>query len=187
MKVINLNLHFCRLYFQLFLYFWIENKTNLWFYLWLAANSTCGLKWWISRFTLNSLKKQKRKVKKSSSVLMWTVLNVIYLASNCVIVNWFTEQDVFCLEEVFASAKSLSLKKPGCFGWGNAPSPQSIRTTDDMLGLSFVLHCTHKRPTWIERSTSDKLYDSATDSGISSKCLPSWNSLHAWEWKSSYW
>jgi hypothetical protein len=55
-----------------------------------------------------------------------------------------------------------------------------------MLGLSFGWHCTHNRPTWIERSASDKLHDSAIGSVISSEDLPSVYSLHAWWLKSCY-
>jgi len=133
----------------------------------------------------------KEKKRQERNYFIWTVQSQVwwtkklsvqkvnYLASSCVMVISLAEI-LLWIDEELALPLSLVVKKPGSFGWGNSLSLPNIITTDDMLGLSLGLRCTHNRPICIERSASYKLHDSTIDSAMSSEDLPSVNSLHAW-------
>lgn len=70
---------------------------------------------------------------------------MFYLASNSVTLISFIECDSRLVDEESASTGFLSVKKPGCLGAGNEPSPPNISTTDAMFGLSSGCCCTHNR------------------------------------------
>ncbi|KAK4367537.1 hypothetical protein RND71_011329 [Anisodus tanguticus] len=71
--------------------------------------------------------------------------------------NSFPECLPSLLDELSASADwLLPVKKPGSLGEDNGASLDNISTTDDMLGLSSGLCCTHNRPTWTDLCTSDR-------------------------------
>lgn len=98
----------------------------------------------------------------------------------------FFDDESFLLAEDSASTTFLSVKKPGCFGCGNIVSLPNMRTTVDMDGLSSGRCCTHKRATWMHRSTSERAQDSPRISSISSSGLSSNHNLQAWNTWTTY-
>lgn len=96
-------------------------------------------------------------------------------------ISLFEENLCLLVEDSKDSGRFLSVKKPGCFGWGNDLSPPSIRTTDAIIGLSSGACCTHSRPTWMHLNISGDGQASSKDSSISSNGLPSIHSFHAWK------
>ena len=106
-------------------------------------------------------------------------MNDFYLGPKYERVKRLAEWDSPLLQIESAFRNFLSMKNPGCFGWGSDMSLHNIGTTVDMLGRSSGLCCTHNRLIWIDQTTSEKLNDSTSDMSISSKDLPSWWWLHA--------
>lgn len=98
-----------------------------------------------------------------------------YLASSVVTVTWFTVHDSSCLlEDESVSAGFLPRQNPGVLGCCIvAVSLLSIKTTEDMLGLSSACSCTHSRPTCIHLNASEAEYESPTDESTSSNPFPS--------------
>lgn len=103
-----------------------------------------------------------------------------YLPSSIVTVTWFTVQDESCLlEEESFSAGFLPRQNPGFLGCGIvAFSLLSIKTTEDIVGLSSARSCTHNSPTCMHLRTSDGEYELPMDESISSNAFPSFHSFH---------
>lgn len=103
-----------------------------------------------------------------------------------VILNAFSEWHFSWLDNA-PTVKPLSVKKPGCLGWGNAtPSLANRKTTDDISGLSSGNFWTHNKPTWIHLRTWDSTKESSKHVSISSRALPSFHSNHAWKYCSNH-
>lgn len=90
----------------------------------------------------------------------------------------FSELAVFEYAKVPVFGIFLPAKKPGCLGWGRATSLVSIITAEDMVGLSSGCSWTHKRPTWIDRATSDNLHEFLRQESTNSNHLSSLCSIH---------
>lgn len=110
-----------------------------------------------------------------------TVLMCDYLASSAVTVTWFTVHDSSCLlEDESVSTGFLPRQNPGFLGCCRvALSLLSIKTTDDMLGLSSACSWTHSRPTCMHLNASEAEYESPTTGSTSSNPFPSFHSFHA--------
>ncbi|KAK4347060.1 hypothetical protein RND71_033399 [Anisodus tanguticus] len=48
-----------------------------------------------------------------------------------------------------------------------------MKTTSDIVGLSFANDCTHKRPMWLYLKTSRALYESPNNGSTTSKAFSS--------------
>ena len=120
----------------------------------------------------------------SINTLKHVYRQMLYRASSNVIVSPFVEDPSCLTGEESISDRYLPVWKPGSLGSGSAVSLLNIKTTVDMVGLYSGHCCTHNRPTWIDRNTSFGLHDSFTELSISSNCLSSLYSLHAWEFRS---
>lgn len=99
-------------------------------------------------------------------------------------VTWFTEQDSSCLlDEESVSIGLLPRQNPGFFGCAIvAVSLLNIKTTEDIVGLSSALSCTHNNPTCMHLRTSDDKYElSIMDESISSKAFPSFHSFQLYK------
>lgn len=108
-------------------------------------------------------------------------LYFVYLASRIVSESWLSVTHLSSVDSFDWLVESLSMKKPGCFGWGNStPSLLNQKTADAIVGLSSGSFCTHNKLTWIHLNTCDSTYESFKHSSISSNALPSFNSNHAW-------
>lgn len=71
--------------------------------------------------------------------------NDLYLASSIVTVTWFTVHVLSCLLDDESVSIALPKQKPGFLGCGIVGfSLLSIKTTDDMTGLSSACSWTHK-------------------------------------------
>lgn len=105
-----------------------------------------------------------------------------YLASSVVTVTRFTVKDSSCLlEDESVSTGFLPRQNPGFLGCCIvALSLLSIKTTEDMLGLSSACSCTHSRPTCIHLNASEAEHVSTNDESTSSNPFPSFHSFHAW-------
>ena len=100
-----------------------------------------------------------------------------YLASGKVIVSVL---DSSFLDNAPALPELLSMKKPGCLGWGRiASSFVNIDSTQEIIGLSSTNFWTHSKPTWIHLSTWDLKRESSKHVYDSSKALSSFHSNHA--------
>ena len=120
----------------------------------------------------------------SINTLKHVFRQMLYRASSNVIVSPFVENPSCLIGEESISDRCLPVWKPGSLGSGSAVSLLNIKTTVDMVGLYSGHSCTHNRPTWIDRNTSFGLHDSFSELSISSNCLSSLYSLHAWEFRS---
>ena len=86
---------------------------------------------------------------------------------------------IFCMASS-SSSELLSMKKPGCLGWGNtASSWPTVKITDDMVGLLAGSFWTQNKSTWIHLRTWDSTHESLRHASISSKALSSFQSIHA--------
>ena len=82
--------------------------------------------------------------------------------------------------DVSVSIGVLSAANVGCFGAAMAAVPVSnIATTDDIVGLSVALSCTHKSPTFMHLDTSAGKHESLMDGSTNSITLSSFHSFHA--------
>jgi len=79
-----------------------------------------------------------------------------------------------------SSTKTLCIKKTGFSGCGKALSLVNIVTTDVIFGLSLGWCCTHKRPIWIHRKASDRMYESFKHVSMNSIGMQSFQHLHAY-------
>lgn len=111
-----------------------------------------------------------------------------YLASTIVTVTWFTVHDSSCLlVEESVSTGFLPRQNPGFMGCCIvAVSLLSIKTTEDIVGLSSARSCTHNNPTCMHLRTSDGEYDLSMEESISSNAFPSFHSFHAYKKKHNY-
>ena len=103
-----------------------------------------------------------------------------YLASIIVIVTALSVWHPSTIFDTPASLELLSMKKPGCLGWGSGtPSLPSMETTDDIAGLSCGSFWTHNRPTWMHLRNWGLTYDSFKHGSSNSKALFSFHSSQA--------
>jgi hypothetical protein len=103
-----------------------------------------------------------------------------YLGFNIVIVTWFTVEASSCLLEDDSVSGFNPRQKPGFLGCGSdAVSLLSIKTTEDIVGLSSARSWTHKSPTCMHLNTSDSENESPTDESIMSNARPSFHNCQA--------
>ena len=75
----------------------------------------------------------------------------------------------------------LSMKKPGCLGWGRiASSFVNVESTLDIIDLSSGNFWTHSKATWMHLKIWDLECESSKHVNDSSKALPSFHNNHAW-------
>lgn len=107
-----------------------------------------------------------------------------YLPSTIVTVTWFTLQDSSCLlDDESVSIGMLPRQNPGFLGCAIvAVSLLNIKTTEDIVGLSSALSCTHNSPTCMHLRTSDGKYElSIIDESINSKAFSSFHSFQLYK------
>lgn len=83
-------------------------------------------------------------------------------------VNSLVEHVSRLIEEESASDERLPIKRLGFLGRGKVFSSPNMRIKVDTLGLSSGSCCIHKRLTWMQRNTSDRVHESLKHSSISS-------------------
>lgn len=78
-----------------------------------------------------------------------------------------------------SSSNTILEMKAGSLGSANSMWLSNIRITDIIVGLSSGYCCTHKRPTWRQRSTSDITHDDIfMFEAIKSIPLPAFHNVH---------
>ena len=100
-----------------------------------------------------------------------------YRASTRLIVTWFTEELVSIAGEL-GSFWLLVSKKVGCVGDGRVVWVLNMKIISDIVGLFAAQSCTHNRPTWMHRSTSELGHDCLIGKSIISKAFPSFHRFH---------
>lgn len=85
------------------------------------------------------------------------------------------------VEDDCIAAKNLPTENGGANGWGRLLELASMRTTDDMVGLSRGFSWTHRSPIWIHLKASSLSEGQVLTKSLSttSSPLPSFQSRHA--------